>query len=250
MTDEVVIRLYGALVDALRRRDHPADEPVRVAELYEDLIPYRAVRSTLGVELNADYEHALLRLLAGAGDLVRIEPDEARQELSREADQPYPAVGLFRKFSASRAWVTLPPADPEDHARARIANDAVADPVPEQAAEEALPGPRPFTEPEPGSQPESEPEPGSQAAPDPEADAGERERSTLRLHTEPAPGEPTAPSGEACPFCGEELPSGRRVRFCPSCGGDQGLVPCPRCSAVLERDWEYCISCGHEVRSR
>lgn len=241
MTDEVVIRLYGALVDALRRRDHPADTPVRVAELYEDLVPYRAVRSALGVELNADYEHALLRLLAGAGDLVRIEPDEAREELNREADRPYPTVGLFRKFSASRAWVTLPPADPEDHARARIGGDAVADPVPEQAAEEALSGPRPFTEPEPRPEQDREPDP------DP---AGEPERSTLRLHTEPTPGEPKAPFGEACPFCGEKLPRGRRVRFCPHCGGEQGLVPCPRCDAILERDWEYCISCGHEVRSR
>lgn len=238
MTNEVVIRLYGALIDALRRRGHPEDEPVRVSELYEDLVPYRAVRAALGVELNADYEHAVLRLLAGEGDLVRIEPDEAREELRREADEPYPAVGLFRKFSASRAWVTFPPDDAEDHARARVegAGDSPTDSPPDPPTEEARPGPRPFTEPVPDA--------GATAAP--------TEGSTLRLHTEPTdpePGEPAA-EGDACAFCGEALPRDRRVRFCPYCGGDQGLVPCPRCDAILERDWEYCISCGYDVGNR
>ena len=56
-----------------------------------------------------------------------------------------------------------------------------------------------------------------------------------------------AEAGADCAVCGDGLPAGRRVRFCPHCGGDQRLRPCPRCEAVLEREWRYCIRCGHEV---
>ncbi len=108
MTDEVVTKLYRALVEELRRRGHPGSEPITVADLYEELVPYRAVRARLGVELNADYEDALLRLLAGERGLLRLEPGDARDELRQEVASPYPTVGLFRKFSASRVWVSLP----------------------------------------------------------------------------------------------------------------------------------------------
>lgn len=230
MTDEVVTRLYRELVAALRRRDHPDDEPVKVAALYQDLVPYRAVRSRLGVELNADYEHALLRLLAGEHDLVRLEPAEARDELRKEAESPYPEVGVFREFSGSDVWVKMPdgPLSP------RLPSD-------QEKGGEATPA----AEPEP---PESQPTPvathgGGAAA----------ERAPLRLHTdEPGPDEVgdrrRSLAGRACSFCGDALPERRRVRFCPHCGADQRLVPCPRCDAVLEEGWQYCISCGCEVR--
>lgn len=116
MTDQVVTRLYRALVEELRRRGHPEDRPVKVSELYQTLVPYRAVRSRLGVELNADYEHALLRLLAGERDLLRLEPADYREELHREVEATYPFVGLFRKFSAADVWVTMPAADDEPDA--------------------------------------------------------------------------------------------------------------------------------------
>ncbi len=114
MTDEVVTRLHRAIVEALRQRGSP-EGPVKVADLYQELVPYRAVRSTLGVELNADYEHALLRLLAGERGLLRLEPEAARAELRKEAAQPHPSVGLYRKFAGSDVWITLPDAaDPGD----------------------------------------------------------------------------------------------------------------------------------------
>jgi hypothetical protein len=48
--------------------------------------------------LNADYEHALLRLLAGEGDLARIEPREVRDKLRLELESPNPNVGIFRRL--------------------------------------------------------------------------------------------------------------------------------------------------------
>jgi hypothetical protein len=206
MTDEIVTRLYRALVEELFRRDHPEDRPVKVSALYQDLVPYQDVRSTLDVELNADYEHALLRLLSGERDLLRLEPAEAREELRREVEAPYPFVGLFRKFSASDVWVKMPAERP--------ARPAPVETPPPSARGGALP-----------------------------------ERAPVRLHAdpEPEPSERMTHAGQPCMFCAEPLPAGRRVRFCPRCGGDQRLRPCPRCDAVLERGWQYCINCGHEV---
>jgi hypothetical protein len=104
--DGLVERLLAALSDALRRtRKDPFGTPVTVAEIYQDLVPYRSVRTALGFQMNADYEHTVLRLLAGEGDLARLEPQEAREELRSELDMPNPNVGLFRKFAACDVWV-------------------------------------------------------------------------------------------------------------------------------------------------
>lgn len=256
MTDEVVIRLYRALIEALRRRGHAPDRPVKVAEIYKELVPYGAVRGRLGVELNADYEHALMRLLSGERNLLRLEPAHARNELREEVQAPYPQVGLFRKFAASNVWVERP----EELA------GASSDSGPAGRSE---PG-----SPEAGSPGSGTGEPGSPRVADlrsrtsgPTRRGGLRiaaegesgpvahgsaaaERAPVRLH----PGTPESDPSErmihgehACPFCHDTLPQGRSVRFCPHCGGDQRLRPCPRCDAVLERGWQYCISCGHET---
>jgi hypothetical protein len=104
--DGLVDRLLAALADALRRtRKDPFGSPVTVAEIYQDLVPYRSVRTALGFHMNADYEHTVLRLLAGENELAKLEPDEAREELRSELDTPNPNVGLFRKFAACDVWI-------------------------------------------------------------------------------------------------------------------------------------------------
>lgn len=212
MSDEVVTRLYRALVRELRRRGHPDSRPVTVAEIYETLIPYAAVRSTIGVELNADYEHALLRLLSGERELVRLDPEAAREELRREVNTPYPFVGLYRKFSSSDVWVAMP-----------------------EAAEHRAPSPdaAPVRLSGGGAEPAiSEPPVRLHRSEPAEAGEGAPERVLVPHHA-------------ACAFCSAELPSGRKIRFCPHCGADQRLRPCPRCDSVLELEWRYCINCGH-----
>lgn len=266
MNDEVVTRLYRCLVEELRRRGHSEEEPVLVSDLYQDLVPYRAVRSALGVELNADYEHALLRLLAGERDLLRLDPPEARDELRREVETAYPFVGLFRKFSASSVRVSMS----EEPAPIGEAPDPAADreaktsPAGRQGRSE-----QPELELEPARQPGGAGAPrapvsgpriaakgGRRPAAPPPVPARRGGSAPLpaaapvHIHRDapaPDPTERLTHAGADCVFCGEDLPTGRRIRFCPYCGGDQRLRPCPRCEAVLEREWRYCISCGHEV---
>ena len=242
MTDEVVNRLYRCLAAELRRRGHAAEEPVKVSDLYQELVPYRAVRSELGVELNADYEHALLRLLSGEGDLLRLEPEQARDELRREVEASYPFVGLFRKFSASDVWVT--PADAEASGPAQA-----PPPLEVGTGGAAAHAPPPASGPAPvriaAETDGAGPFGGRRGGPLPA-----RAPAPVHLHREDAHADPSdrlTHAGSDCVFCGEDLPAGRRIRFCPHCGGDQRLRPCVRCDAVLEREWRYCISCGHEV---
>ena len=107
--DEHVERLHLALAAALRaNRPKPFSAPVTVAEIYQDLVPYRSVRSSVGFEMNADYEHALLQLLAGMGGHARIEPERAGEEMREELKSPNPNVGLFRKFAACEVWISEP----------------------------------------------------------------------------------------------------------------------------------------------
>jgi hypothetical protein len=113
--NDLVVRLHRALVDAMRQRAARLDQPVTVAEIYQDLIPYRMVRS-LGFALNADYEFALLQLLSGDGQLARIEPQEVREELRLELLSPNPNVGMFRQYAACDVFVNAPADEPQEDA--------------------------------------------------------------------------------------------------------------------------------------
>lgn len=211
-------RLYQCLLDALRERGVAEDgRPVTVAEIYQELVPYRTVRERVGVDLNADYEHALLRLLAGEGGRLRLEPAAAQDELKRELGSNNPYVGIYRKFAACDVWVSFP---------AEAGEDAPApEPVPARARPVAVPV---------GLVPSAEPAPAPAAPPRPAA-------------ASPAPAPPAA-GDSGCPFCREMLPGGRMVRFCPHCGRDQRLRPCAGCGEALDRAWRYCIACGVPVQ--
>jgi hypothetical protein len=278
LMDGYVDGLYRALVDALRQaREEPFAAPVTVAEIYQDLVPYRTVRLALGFDMNADYEHTLLRLLAGEGELARIDPPEAGDELRTELRSPNPNVGLFRKFAGCDVWITpaaeaLPPATTFDFATTADLGAAEAQPDAGAGAEAAptAPGSGP-AEPEPANQdpwhvletavaeereaelihwsegngsPGAEPEPEAAAAAD-AAVAGDDQLPEYDLVPRP-PRRTAGAAGVAgeCAFCAGALPAGRSVRFCPHCGHDQAQVPCASCGEALEREWRFCISCG------
>jgi len=54
-------------------------------------------------------------------------------------------------------------------------------------------------------------------------------------HRTPRPG---------CRFCGQALPEGRDVTFCPHCGQNLKVHRCPGCSAEVESGWKFCVTCG------
>ncbi|MFP3949163.1 MAG: hypothetical protein ACLFWG_10580, partial [Longimicrobiales bacterium] len=109
----IVERLYEALVDEVSRtRPELLQESFSVAEIYQNLVPYRTHRERVGAEMNGDYEHALLRLLAGEGGYVTLESDAARERLEEELNSIHPDTGVYRNFAACE--VRLQPEPLED----------------------------------------------------------------------------------------------------------------------------------------
>lgn len=259
----MVAQLHRTLLDAMRRsRPASLHRPVTVAEIYQDLVPYKTARSILGFDMNADYEHTLLRLLAGEGDYARIEPREVRDKLRLELESPNPDVGLFRNYAACDVWVNVEPAegddvtDPPDEDTSweeEIVRSAGA-PVSADAISAAL------------ENDDDEPDIEFVAEED-EDEEDAAEALPLRYHS-PVPFEiaadnaaedsaadvsqPRRTSPEAmdanCVFCGGDLPAGRLINFCPFCGSDQSQQPCPSCGELLEPLWRFCVACGVRVR--
>lgn len=50
-----------------------------------------------------------------------------------------------------------------------------------------------------------------------------------------------------CRYCGEALPVGRTLNFCPHCGQNLQVQHCPACGSELEAGWRFCVSCGKGV---
>jgi hypothetical protein len=64
-----------------------------------------------------------------------------------------------------------------------------------------------------------------------------------------APETPPGPTaiGGPCRYCGQALPEGRPVTYCPHCGQNVTVRHCPACSTELEVGWRYCITCGRAM---
>lgn len=217
-TADVVERMFRVLVDEIRgRRPELLESTFTVAEIYQDLVPYRTHRDRIGVEMNGDYEHALLRLLAGDGNFLSVESDAARRELRKELESVNPDTGIYREFAAVEVRL-----DPE-----RL---------------EELPTPGAEEPDDPPDLPDPEPVESARGddAPAPEAPLTEGP---------PGHGEAAAEAEvvEDCRWCREPLPDRGDLRFCPFCGARVDLVPCPDCGAELEEEWRFCVACGTEV---
>ena len=108
-----VERLFRALVQRLAERD-PArlSAPFQVAELYQQILPYRTNRARLGFDTNQDYETAGLGLLAGVvlgtrgGRFPVAPPPPGPPPLPLPIPQP-PTAGAMPRFPART--LTPPP---------------------------------------------------------------------------------------------------------------------------------------------
>jgi len=246
--DDLVRGVAASLVEAVRANGRDVAAPVTVAEIYQDLVPYRDVRGRLGFEMNADYEHTLLRLLSGEGAFVRLEPDEAREELRAEVESPNPNVGLFRKFAGCDVWITADGASVE---AVEMSTDElgwvpeVEDAIDLNLTEEE----EPVENGRPPAEVVAGPAPAEPVAPMPALEgsgSSAERRPSLRARAHATSGSLSS-GGSMCAFCDSGLPSGRVVLFCPFCGADQSTRPCPSCAEPLEAGWQFCISCGEHT---
>jgi hypothetical protein len=210
-------RFHRTLIEEIQtHRPEYLTGPFTVAEIYQNLVPYGSHRDRIGVQMNGDYEDALLRLLAGEGGYLILESEPALRDLREELRTPNPNTGLYREYAA--VDVRLNPSSLDVAALADFDRtvgetvdgafpvaDMVSDVVTERV-EVVPPGMDPF---------EMRAEEGSRIA--------------------------------ACPWCRAALPSRDNLNFCPFCGTDLKVVPCKKCGEELEPSWRFCIACGTEV---
>jgi hypothetical protein len=270
--DDSVARLHELLTEALERtRARPYETPVTVAEIYQEIVPYRAVRSEAGFGMNADYEDALLRLLAGENDLARLEPDHARDEILRELRTVNPNVTIYRSYAGCDVWIR-----PRDDASGSRRSPAAAEPKARETSagpgEGVGPDRRPSGVTE-HSRRQVQPSPASQASQATQASQASHasQRSQRSQASKPSHASQSsqsssaqAPAGESaveastsaaggaqwrvCAACTGALPRDRSVRFCPACGAHQVSTPCRDCGGILEPGWRYCVDCGADAR--
>ena len=207
-TPDSLERFHRALVEEiLRTRPLYLSEPFTVAEIYQNLVPYRTHRDRIGVEMNGDYEDVLLRLLAGEGEYLLLESDHARREIKDELGSPNPNTGLYREYAAANVCLN-PIRMPRDF--------GTMDPVAPQD---------PVTTEGPSREGGDLPAPIEVEAP------------------AAAPGDPLT----ACLWCREPLPRRETLNYCPFCGADLHTIPCPNCGEELEVEWRFCVACRTEV---
>jgi hypothetical protein len=101
MSDPVLERFHRALIEEIQTQ-YPEylKGPFTVAEIYQNLVPYASHRDRIGVEMNGDYEDALIRLLAGEGGYLILDSPPALRELRTELEAQNPNTGLYREFAA------------------------------------------------------------------------------------------------------------------------------------------------------
>jgi hypothetical protein len=242
---ELVERFYKVLVEEIRvRRPQYLREAFTVAEIYQDLVPYRSHRDRIGASMNGDYEHALLELLAGEGGFVQLQSDPARKRLLEELDSLNPNTGIFRDYAALdvRLNPTLIPAEPAA-SQARSSSpqaDGDGSPPPQQAETGGDPWKDMMTA---GSPPVE-----GQAAPRLNPAISRVQRPQPAAHKPAAEAKRAAASAPSnCRWCRKDLPKREKLRFCPHCGKDVNLIPCPTCGEELEAGWQFCIACGTKV---
>lgn len=262
-TMDTLSGLYEQVAAGVARRRAGFGAPVTVAEIYQELVPYRSVRDSVGFAMNADYEHVLLRLLSGEGDYARLEPQAAAEAMRRELRTPNPNVSMYREYAACDVWIAEPAASsgspaasgPSSHgAGATEATDPDDDIFEWDAG-----GDDDVSSEAEGARVVAtiRPEHDERAAGDAVPAGGSDMRNGSEPAGSPADGMPETPAAPtrkgpavvmdvqgACVFCDSSLPQGRQVLFCPYCGGDQSKRPCGACGEVLEADWIYCIACG------
>ena len=312
---DVLERFLKALVGQITAtRPEYLTSPFTIAEIYQDLVPYRFHRNLIGVEMNGDYEDALFRMLSGEGDYLVLDSDVARREFQTELARPNPNSALFHEFAAvevrlhpSRVPVAAsigPKTRTDSEANTKKAEVGRSrGPEPEvEVAHTKAEEPKTQVEPEaeakletqvkPKGEPEAEAETEAEAKAEPETEveanglsAEPVENPGEAVPAEPSRSEPgrssedgvvghietasapplvsveaAAPDGPAatptestlvmavCHWCRTTLPARDPVHFCPFCGSDLRPSPCRECGEAMEARWQFCVSCGADVR--
>ena len=267
---DVLDRFLAALVQQITvLRPEYLTGPFTVAEIYQDLVPYRSHRDLIGVEMNGDYEDALARMLSGEGDYLLLDSEVARRELQEELTSLNPNTALFREFAAMD--VRLHPSrvplgagtGPEVPAEALEVDTIDAEVAGKRAEDSDM---ELETEVEAEVPVEVPQPPSDERAHGPRSEPGRSDEDGVVGHIETVAAPPLVSLSEpthdradstevgpgdvmtVCHWCREDLPVRDSIHFCPFCGSDLRPSPCHECGEAMEARWQFCASCGADVR--
>lgn len=270
MADELE-RLFRILVRRVRDvRPENLSRPFEVAEILRTFVPYRAHRADVGVETAEDYEVLVLRLLSGERGFVFAD-DAMQEDLRRELDSGNPdlralhAYGTARVTLAQHAMRQVLESSPPAAASAAPAAPAVT--ASEDAVAAALPredegrlggaAVRESRTRTPDAAEVSAALDALQRQLPPrlaELDAVLAASGDAKVRTafhargqnipDPTADAPVRTPRPGCRFCGQMLPEGRAVTFCPHCGQNLKVRRCPGCSEEVDPTWKFCVTCG------
>ena len=279
-SEEVLERFIEALVQEITdTRPEYLTTPFTVAEIYLNFVPYRSHRALIGVEMNGDYEEALLQMLSGEGDCLLVDSSVVRQEMQRELAGPNPNTSLFHEFAAAdvRLHPRRVPLDVGRGSEVGAAEVPEADTIdPEMAstvggaaeleAEKELEAERELEVGGTGpAEPTAPPPEDIEPVEDLRSEPGRSDEDGVVGHIEtasapsPVSHEPASAGNVStdgqpsdvltvCRWCREALPACESVNYCPFCGSDLRPSPCQECGEAMEARWHFCISCGADVR--
>lgn len=240
-------------------------QPFEVAQLYQQVVPYRLNRRELAVETVEEYELALMQLISGARGYLTGDADMQRA-LRDELESLNPDLSAYRGYATSRIALSadavraidqqpMTPAGARTATVATAAEAALASRATERIATSATktpPAARVVAAP---------PKPAAAAAPKPAAAVPQKPPAKPSAAM-PSPSSPSAIPSAAkktdggggsdahattCRYCAGDLPEGKNIVFCPYCGHDLTVQHCPACNTELEIGWRFCITCGRQV---
>ena len=231
-------RMYRHLVRTIRSRfpQHLTDS-FTVAELHQTILPYRLHRRELGLDTNEDYEITLTELLAGTRDYLIVD-DQMRDALRKQLSMPNPDPSAYKHFAA--ATLTLAPKalhslaiGPDEDSLTRGGSS----PAPSPAA------PAPAAS-RPAAAPRASSAPGAPSVPRASGATAAARASGPPITSPSGVRRLTPEAGDRCRSCGETLPVGRPITFCPHFGQYLTTMNCLGCGSELEVGWKFCPTCG------
>ena len=231
-------KLFACLVRAVRdQQPECLAAGMDVADILR-FAPYKTVRVEIGADTDDDYGHTMTRLLAGERGLL-FGDDLMQDDLRAELESKNPDVQAYRSYLNTR--ITLAQESVRGVLDA-LGPAAPRDPVPASAGAAAAPAAGAAAAPAAAAEPASPPvaarpsaggrAPGARPPVVPDATRAVGGDGATRI------------ARPGCRYCGQPLPQGRNIRFCPHCGQDLAARRCGACSAELEPGWKFCVACG------
>jgi hypothetical protein len=257
MTTDALDTLFRRLVLAAQQAGALA-RPIEVAELLDTLMPYRAARRDGLLDTNDDYLHCVMQLLAGERGYIFAD-DLLQDDLKNELNALNPDLTVLTTYRTAKVRIASAEAqrvlagdtDIDLRPPTPAATDIVRPSMP--AATDTLPSPATTRPSSPAAIPTAPrgvspvvAEPVVPVVPTPSAPTSVASSLVppLRESTAPAVAEPEALD---CPYCSQSLPSDRTLKYCPHCGLNLRIRRCPGCSAEMEAEWKFCVTCGRSA---